>query len=111
MKPHTTAHRDDALTALLETEHALHARATAAAAEAERIVADAMARAIADEHENQATIARELAQFESTHARAVAAELAAIAERARLDGERFASVTDARVSELAALVVERVMRG
>ena len=108
--PPPSTHRDDALTALLETEHALVARTSAAIAEAESIVDEAIAHATAAERANATTIARELAEFQTAHERTVREDLARIAERARIDAARFAHVSDARVESLAELVVAQVMR-
>jgi vacuolar-type H+-ATPase subunit H len=98
----------DALSALLETEQALSERMDAAMAEAKRIADEARERALAAEAGLEATIARELAALDVSHARSVHDELARITEAARRDTERFAQVPDARVRELAARVVERV---
>ena len=107
--PKTAAARGhDALSALLETEQALRERMDAATAEAKRIVDEARERARAAEAGLEATIARELAALDVSHARSVHDELAGIAEAARRDTGRLEQVSDARVRELAARVVERV---
>jgi len=98
----------DALTALLETEQTLRERMDAAAAEAKRIVDGARDRAREAEAGLEAAIAREIAALDVSHAAAVRGELAAIAEAARRDAEKFAGVSDARAAELAARVLERV---
>jgi len=108
VKPPPAARGHDALSALLETEHALRERLGAARAEAARIIEEATTRAQAAEAAMDATIARELAEFDAAHAASVRSELDAIAARAREDAARFTAVSDTRARELAALAADRV---
>jgi vacuolar-type H+-ATPase subunit H len=103
------AHDGDALSALLATEHALRERLDAASEEARRMVDDARARAAAAERELDANAAREIAALDAAHEQALRIELAGIAERARADASRFDAVPDARVRELAARAVARLL--
>jgi len=106
--PSGAAH-DDALSALLDTEHALLSRATLAAAEAKQLIDEATERARQAEEANAATMTRELAEFDAAHERAVRDELARVAAAARAEVDRFTSLSEARVGELAAMVAARVL--
>lgn len=108
-KPPAGHHDGDALTALLATEHTLHEKLDAANTEAERIVADARARATAAEADLTVATTRELAALDAAHERSLQVELTTILAQAEADCARFENLPEEFLDDLAARLAKRVL--